>query len=355
MRHATGPASLIEMERPLFGQLVRQVVNLRSDQLEDCLKLQRKEAGRLSLGHIMLQQGLITREQIAKVLRLQASWTATTLQGDMGPSQLPTESFLSLCLPAYNEAGNIEDTLDAACAMLPEFVKQFEVVVVDDGSKDNTGDLVSRYAEREPRVRLVRHEQNRGYGAAVTSALRAARGDLVAFTDSDGQFTLLDLPHLLAKLETCDLVVGYRYRRADPWHRLFNAWAWNRLIRWLFGVKVRDLDCAFKLFRRDVIDQLHLSASGAAINVEILVQCVRAGLRIAEVPVAHYPRCQGSPTGAAIRVILRAFRELPQLWKYRIPPTLEPVAGRVACLVPDEPVNHMRATMLPLPLESVAE
>ncbi len=312
----------MELERPLFGQVVRQVVRLRSDQLERCLEIQRQANGLIGLGQVMRNEGLITRAQIMQVLRLQAHWTATASQGDMGQTGLPYKAFLSLCLPAYNEAANIEDTIDGACAMLPEFVQGFEVVVVDDGSRDATADLVTHYSERDPRVRLVRHDRNRGYGAAVTTGLRAACGDLVMFTDSDGQFSLLDLPYLLAKLETCDVVIGYRYKRADPRHRLFNAWAWNRLIRFILGVKVRDLDCAFKVFRREVIEQLQLTATGAGINAEILAQCFRGGLRIEEVPVAHYPRSQGAATGAALRVILRAFRELPRLWKYRSTPPI---------------------------------
>jgi hypothetical protein len=150
------------MERPLFGQLVRQVVKLRTDQPEACLEQQRQAGGLLRLGQIMLREGLITRAQIAEVLRLQARWTANALQGDMGTRLLPWPITLSLCMPAYNEAANIEDTLDGACAMLPEFVSRFEIVVVDDGSKDGTGDVVARYAKREPCVRLVSHEQNRG-------------------------------------------------------------------------------------------------------------------------------------------------------------------------------------------------
>ncbi len=341
---AVHAASIVEMERPLFGQLVRQVVRLSTQDLEKCLHLHEQEGGRLGLGQILLREGLVSREQICKVLRMQARWTVTALQGDMGLRGLPARAFLSLCLPAYNEAANIEDTLDAACAILPEFVQRFEVVVVDDGSWDTTAEVVEQYAAREPRVRLIRHSHNQGYGAAVTSGLRAAHGDLIMFTDSDGQFSLLDLPYLLARLESADVVVGYRYRRADPGHRLFNAWAWNRLIRLLFGVKVRDLDCAFKIFRREVIERLQMTATGAAINAEILVQCVRGGLRIAEVPVAHYPRCHGAPTGAALRVILRAFRELPQLWKYRRQASLLANADTQAANVAETPWTHPRSS-----------
>jgi hypothetical protein len=113
------------------------------------------------------------------------------------------------------------------------------------------------------------------------------------------------------------MVIGYRYNRADNKIRCFNAWAWGRLIRLVLGVRVKDLDCAFKLFRRRIVDRLCLKSTGAAINAEILVQCVRGGVRMCEVPVNHYPRTAGAPTGAALKVILRAFRELPRLWKYR--------------------------------------
>lgn len=323
--------SVIGLERPLFGQCVRRVVGLRSDLLEECLEQQRLNGGRL--GEILKARGLITQEQVVEVLRLQARWVAAGVQAELRPCGLPYRTFLSLCMPAYNEECNIQDTLDAAVAVLPEFVQRFEVIVVDDGSVDNTGPIVADYAARDPRVRLVSHERNRGYGAALTSGLRAGRGDLIAFTDSDGQFSLLDLPALLAQLKGSDVVAGYRFRRADHWVRRFNAWAWNWLIRTLLGIRVRDLDCAFKLFRREVVEALQLTATGAGINAEIMAQCARSGLRISETPVTHYPRYYGAPTGAALRVIARAFRELPGLWKYR---TASPALVRLAVGAPAE-------------------
>jgi hypothetical protein len=323
-------ASLIGLERPLFGQIARHLVGLRTEDLEVSLRRQQQAGERL--GASLRQRGLLTAAQVAEVLRLQAGWVATALQGDMGRNAFPYRAFLSLCMPAYNEAANIEDTLDAACAILPEFVQRFEVVVVNDGSRDQTGEVVARYAQKDPRVRLVQHAHNRGYGAAVSTGLRSARGDLVAFTDSDGQFSFLDLPQLLVRLQSSDVVIGYRYQRADHWMRRLNAWCWNRLIRFTLGVRVRDLDCAFKLFRRELVDRLSLTSTGAAINAEILAQCVRARLKIAETPVTHYPRYHGAPTGAALRVIVRAFQELPRLWKYRTASTLLPrEAGGPAC------------------------
>ena len=230
----------------------------------------------------------------------------------MGSGAFPRKEFLSLCMPAFNEEGSIADTLDAALAILPELMSRFEIIVVNDGSTDRTAEIVRLYARQDDRVRLVQHETNRGYGAAVSSGLRAAAGDLVAFTDSDGQFSLLDLPQLLLRIEDKDVAIGYRYRRADNSLRRFNAWAWNRLVGLLLGIHVQDLDCAFKLFRREVVERLCLTATGACISAEIMVQCTRAGLRIGEVPVTHYPRYQGVPSGAAIKVIWRSVSRTTQ-------------------------------------------
>ena len=180
---------------------------------------------------------------------------------------------------------------------------------------------MTAYAERDPRVRLVQHEKNRGYGGAVSTGLRSAEGDLVIFTDSDGQFSFLDVPQLLMHLNDYDVIIGYRHQRADVGMRRLNAWSWNQLVRLFLRVHVRDLDCAFKLFRRDVVEALQLTSTGACINAEIMAQCVHGGLKIGEIPVMHYPRHYGAPTGANFKVILRAFRELPQLRHYRTRPT----------------------------------
>jgi hypothetical protein len=308
------------MEHPPLGQFLRQVAGLSSDQLGALLEQQYETGGRV--GEIARERGWCSKEQLQESLRLQAQWVADSLRSDFGRQSLPYPAFLSLCLPAYNESKNIVTTLESATAMLPAFVRRHEIIVVNDGSQDETETAVRRFARKEPSVRLVNHSENRGYGAAVTSGLRAARGDLIAFTDADGQFSFLDLPRLLARLDGAEVVVGYRYCRADPWHRRLNAWGWNWLIRTVLGVWVRDLDCAFKLFRREIVDQLRLTATGAAINAEIMAQIVRRNVRLCELPVRHYPRYHGAPTGAALRVILRAFRELPRLWKYRFEPAL---------------------------------
>jgi len=326
-------APILGLERPPLGQFLRQMLGMPCERLEAALEQQSRKGGRL--GEILLEKKLITRDHLRQALRRQARWLATAWEGDMPSDYFPCRSFLSLCMPAFNEQENIEDTLDSVGSILPEFVERFEVVVVDDGSRDDTAAIVSRYAERDPHVRLVSHAQNQGYGAAVSTGLRSAQGDLVAFIDSDGQFSLLDLPQLLLPLKDHDVVIGYRYKRADSPRRLLMAWGWNKLLRYLLGVRVRDIDCAFKLFRREVIDRLQLTATSPGINAEILIQCVRAGVRIAERPVLHYPRFRGVAAGCGLKMIARAFRELPHLWRYRFAPLPEtwgdmPIANRPA-------------------------
>jgi hypothetical protein len=300
---------------PPFEQVARELFELPAGAYESCLD-DRISGERLA--EIFCERGLLTRGQASAVLRAQAEWIADCLRADSdGECGFPIPALLSVCLPAYNEEANIPGMLQAASAILPEFVEDFEVIVVDDGSSDRTAERAGRYARDDARVRLIRHDRNRGYGASLSTAFRAARGDLVFFTDADGQFSLLDLGLLLKSVRKSDVVIGYRHPRADHSGRLLNAWAWNRLIRLLLGVRVRDLDCAFKLFRREIVEQLELTATGSCINAEIMVQCARRGWIVREVPVHHYPRAGGVATGAAPGVICRALRELPGLLRYR--------------------------------------
>ncbi len=312
----------IHLEVPRFGEFARQYANVSSTTISKCLELQRKTGNRL--GALLVHEGSLTPEQVYEILRRQAEWAARMRSHDVAPLEFPLSTPLSLCFPCYNEQDVIGDVLAGACAVLPEFVEEFEIIVVDDGSADNTSAVVKRFAEIDDRVRLVRHEQNRGHGAAVASAMRAAHGEWICFTDGDGQFSMLDLPQLLVDAEKCDVVVGYRHDRADNGLRKFNSNSWKFLIRCLMGLKIRDLDCAFKLFPRWVVDSLQLNAEGACISAEIMTQCMRGGLSIAEVPVNHFPRSAGKPTGANLNVILKAFRELPIVWQYRKMPRWTP-------------------------------
>jgi hypothetical protein len=306
----------VSLERPLFGQCARQIAPIRSDELAAALEEQQSCGGRL--GDIFYDLGLLSRDQILETLRLQASLVAAAARADLGESRLPFPCRLSVCMPAYNEADNIRGTLESAVAILPQFVEEFELVIANDGSSDDTEQVVREFsAECEYPVKLVNHSENRGYGAAVTTAMRAASGDLVMLIDSDGQFSLLDLPQFLAAVQKNDVVVGYRADRADSALRKFNATMWTKLISVLLKVPIRDLDCAFKIFRRSDLDKIEMASDGASINAEIMTQCAAKGLSICELPVMHFPCYFGTQTGANLGVILKAFRELPRLIKCR--------------------------------------
>jgi hypothetical protein len=305
----------VPQEVPRFGEFARQFAHVRSDQLVACLREQQRYYQ--PIGRILVKAGLINSDQIRVILGQQASWAARNRSHDLAPDQFPIATTFSLCMPCFNEAETLEDVLVGAMAVLPHFVSEFEVIIVDDGSTDHTASVVEQWARSDDRIRLVRHGQNRGYGAAVASGLRAAHGELVCLTDGDGQFNLLDLPQLLVNSETSDVVIGYRRCRADNGIRRFNARSWNRLIRALTGLRVQDLDCAFKLFPRWVVDRLQLTADGACISAEILTQCARGGASLCEVPVSHYPRVAGKATGGNLKVVAKAFRELPIVWRYR--------------------------------------
>lgn len=305
----------LQLEVPRFGEFARQRAAVRSGDLSACLAIQRKTGQRL--GAILVQEGHLSEDDVLQILASQARWAARMRSHDLGAEGFPIARPFSLCLPCYNEEDVIGDVLAGACAVLPEFAEEFEIIVVDDGSRDRTAEIVSDWSLRDPRVRLVQHKHNRGYGAAVTTALQSSSGEWICMIDGDGQFNLLDLPQLLVDAQGADVVVGYRHRRADNGIRKLNAHSWKWLIRCLMGLKVRDLDCAFKLFPRWVIDSLQFRAEGACISAEILTQCCRGGLTICEVPVNHFPRSAGKPTGANLSVVLKAFRELPIVWQYR--------------------------------------
>lgn len=222
---------------------------------------------------------------------------------------------VSWVFPAYNEALNVERAVTEARRVLQGVADRHEIIVVNDGSSDETGAILDRLAKSNPDLVVVHHPKNRGYGAAVGSGFAKASLDYVFFTDSDLQFNLDEFGRLVEWIDRYDIVAGYRQKRADPLHRKLNAWAWGTLVRFLFGIKVRDIDCAFKLFNRKVFDVVRPTSAGAMINTEILAIATKYGFTIKEVPVTHLPRERGEQTGANFRVILKAFRELFVMYK----------------------------------------
>jgi glycosyltransferase involved in cell wall biosynthesis len=217
---------------------------------------------------------------------------------------------LSVILPAFNEAANIRAVIEDAYRTVPKLAPIFEIIVVNDGSKDRTCEICDRLAEEFPDVRVVHHPQNRGYGAALKSGIKLARYDLIFFTDADGQFDLKEVAGLLEQTDAYDIVAGYRARRQDPLYRLLFAWGWNILVRIVLGIRIRDIDCAFKVFNRNVFDRVQINSVGAMVNTEIFAQVSRFGMTVKEVRVSHFPRRHGKPTGGSPTVIIKAFREL---------------------------------------------
>jgi len=224
---------------------------------------------------------------------------------------------ISAVLPAYNEEANIETSIRHLTDVLRGLVNDFEVIVTNDGSRDNTATILARLQATAPVIplRVITHERNSGYGAALASGFNASRKDLIFFTDGDKQFEVSDLAGLIPEMDDrTDMVIGWRSKRADPPVRLLNAWCWKILVNGLFGYTAKDVDCAFKLFRRQIWERVTVDARGATFSAEFLIKARRLDVGIKERPVRHYPRSAGSPTGAKPSVIIRAFIELFRLW-----------------------------------------
>ncbi len=230
-----------------------------------------------------------------------------------GPSGIVRE--LSVVLPAFNEEPNIERVVRSCVEYLDQSGLDYEILVVNDGSRDRTAEILERLKQEIPRLRVEHHPQNRGYGAALRTGFAAARKKFVFYMDGDGQFDIRELDVLLPlAADENHIVTGFRIKRSDPWirrlnARLFGGW----LVRVLLNVRVRDLNCAFKLIPKKVLDAITLESTGALINAELYGRAVRKGFGIKEIGVHHYPRTAGTQTGAHPLVILRAFYDLFRL------------------------------------------
>jgi glycosyltransferase involved in cell wall biosynthesis len=238
----------------------------------------------------------------------------------MMETQLPSASrlaALSYLFPAHNEAANLRGLVAEAIQTLPSLAETFEIIIVNDGSRDETPTIADELAAAHPEVRAVHHPTNLGYGAALRSGFAAARHDHLAFTDGDRQFKVADLGRLIERLGAgdADAVVGYRIRRADPLVRTVYAKLYRLANRIFFGLKVRDVDCACKLFTRSSLEGVNVESGGAFFSAELLIKLRARGRRLAEVGVPHYPRTAGSPTGAKPQVVFRAVRDF---WALRL-------------------------------------
>ncbi len=221
---------------------------------------------------------------------------------------------ISVFFPCYNEQDNINRTVEGALGVLEELGADFEIIIVDDGSSDATGQIADEIAGRDSRVKVVHHPTNLGYGGALQSGFKAATKQLVFYTDGDGQFDIDEMPPLLPLMSQYDIVTCYRLNRQDSLVRKINAWCWTKLVCLLFSMKIRDIDCAFKLYKREIFDNIKMSSSGALIDAEILARAVRRGYCLTQKGVHHYPRVAGKQSGASPWVVLRAFKELFRLY-----------------------------------------
>jgi glycosyltransferase involved in cell wall biosynthesis len=241
--------------------------------------------------------------------------TADASIGDV----VPGVSGVSIVIPAYNEEGAIAATIERVSAAARAAGLAHEILPVNDGSRDGTGDVVRGLAGRIPEVRLIEHFPNRGYGGALRAGFGAARLEWIAFLPGDNQFEPSELQALAAEAGRADIVSGVRVDRQDPLIRKINAFGWNAVVRLLFGRLCRDIDCGFKLFRRSVLARVTLTSNGAMVDTELLAGAKARGFTIADVPLTHRPRTSGNPTGADPGVIARAFADLVRfrlrLWK----------------------------------------
>jgi len=226
---------------------------------------------------------------------------------------------LSFFFPAHNEEANLESLVEEALIALPLLADKFEIIAVNDGSKDRTAAIADGLAAKHPGVfRVVHHPVNLGYGAALRSGFRAARFELIAFIDGDRQFKVADVGRLterLAAADSPDVVIGFRLKRADPLIRRWYARVYRLSNRIFFGVRARDIDCACKLFRREALTSIRVASGGAFFTAELLIKLRFEGRKLAEIGIPHYARTAGSPTGAKPSVVFRAVRDF---WSLRL-------------------------------------
>jgi glycosyltransferase involved in cell wall biosynthesis len=232
-------------------------------------------------------------------------------------------SSLSVFFPAYNDAQSLPGLIGKTFEVLSQHAEIFEVIVVNDGSEDGTANVLRELSSRfGPLLRVIEHPENRGYGGALRSGFDAARYDLVFYTDGDSQYDVGELPLLLREMKDgVGLVNGYKLKRHDPWHRICIGWMYNKFARTLFGIRVRDIDCDFRLMRREVLKALNLRSNTGSICVELVRGIELSGCEVANVGVHHYARRYGRSQFFRVRSLLRTTHQLAELyWRLIILP-----------------------------------
>ncbi|MBI3103924.1 glycosyltransferase [Candidatus Daviesbacteria bacterium] len=223
---------------------------------------------------------------------------------------------LSVFFPLFNEAGNVETTVKKAVEVLQKLKLGYEIILINDGSKDGTKRVAEGLSKENPSIRVINHEKNLGYGEALKSGFYNAKYDTIVYTDGDGQFDFSEVTKFLDKIDDYDLLIGYRIKRQDPFFRILFKKGWTFALWTMFGLTLKDVDCGFKMIKREVLEAIpHLeSQRGAMINAELAIKAKKNGFRVGQIGVDHYPRLSGRPTGASLNVIIRSFTDLFKLW-----------------------------------------
>jgi len=223
---------------------------------------------------------------------------------------------LSICFPAYNDGGTIASMVLTARIAARQITDDYEIIVVDDGSRDHTAAVLAEISQLVPELRVIQHPQNCGYGAALTSAFEASSRDWIFYTDGDAQYNPLELDRLVNGLhDSVDVVNGYKTIRNDPWIRIILGGIYNWMMKFAFGLRLKDVDCDFRLMRRAIFDVIHLESNTGSICVEMIWKIQNAGYHFAEVPVSHYHRQYGISQFFNWRRLLRTARHLITLWR----------------------------------------
>ena len=220
---------------------------------------------------------------------------------------------ISVFFPCYNEENNVKKLLTETAHFLPTITSDYEIIVVDDGSLDATTEIAQNFSRENPKIKVVKHKTNRGYGAALRTGFENSEKDYIFFTDGDNQFDITEMTKLLPYVKDFDIVAGFRIKRQDNFIRKIYGFCFNQLVRFLFGLKIKDINCAFKIYRRDVIKKIKLRSSWGFINAEIFIRAKKMDYTIKEVGVNHYPRQWGAQKGASLKVILGSLSELFKL------------------------------------------
>ena len=223
---------------------------------------------------------------------------------------------LSVFFPCFNEEGSVTGTVNKAITVLERLGINYEITIVNDGSTDKTAEVADSLSNSNPKIKVIHHPKNLGYGEALKSGFYNAKYDVICYTDGDGQFNFEEVTKFIYKLETADLIIGYRIKRADPFYRILFAKGWTLSLLMLFGMKLKDVDCGFKMVKREVLEKIPKfeSKRGAMINAELVIKAKKFGFRVSQVGVNHFSRTAGKPTGASIPVIVRSYFDLLKLW-----------------------------------------